>query len=57
MELLVNIKKVTTKEKEGLVTISTTFETVTKAGDTEIVGELSALHGSTQVLTIEPIKG
>ena len=57
MELLVNIKKVTTKEKEGLVTISTTFETVVKAGDTEIVGELSALHGSAQVLTIKPVKG
>lgn len=56
MELPATIKKVSTKEKDGIVTISTTFETVTAIGDTSIAGELSALHGGYLMLNITPIK-
>ena len=55
MELLVNIKKVTTKEKEGLVTISTTFEmqaTICHEAS-NILKELSAYQGVSVSLTIE----
>ena len=56
MELPATIKKVSTKEKDGRVTISTTFETVTAIGDTSIVGKLSALHGDNLILNITPVK-
>ena len=55
MELQANIKKITTKEKEGLVTISTTFETQTTIGDetSNVLKELSAYQGVSVSLTIE----
>lgn len=55
MNLVVTIKKITTKEKEGLVTISTTFEFTKKIGQdtSEAVGELSAFQGVGVMLTIK----
>ena len=55
MELQANIKKITTKEKEGLVTISTTFETQTTIGDetSNVVKELSAYQGGIITVIIE----
>ena len=55
MELQAHIKKIVTKEKEGLVTISTTFEMQATIGHeaSNILKELSAYQGVSVSLTIE----
>jgi len=55
MELQAKIKKITTKEKDGIVTISTTFETEVVVGSltADKVSELSAMQGYPINLTVE----